>query len=163
MPSHRTRTICRAIVLIFFAQWWTTGAFAQNLKPGTPAGLLSTNSSPAADVSPAHFKELERPSLRANRKKFIAMSLAVYGLAFLDMHETMSLEPGLVEHDPLARPFTKLPQPAFYLTGAAMSTGVNFVAWKLGRSPKWHKMWWVPQAACAYGNIYGYGTTKARE
>jgi hypothetical protein len=163
MLSHRTRGICHFIFLLLFSQVGIIGARAQDSPVSRRKELLPTSSLPTADFSVAHFKELGKPKLVMNRKVFGAMNAAVYGFAFLDMHETMSLEPGLIEHDPLARPFTKLSPPAYYVTGAAMATGVNFVAWKLGHSRRWHKLWWIPQAACAYGNLYGYGTTKARE
>jgi hypothetical protein len=163
MPSQRTQQICRLIFLLVFTQTLTNGAHAQVSTASTQTNLLAKYPLPSEDLSTAHFKEIRRTKPGINRKAFVAMSAAVYGFAFLDMHETMSLEPGLIEHDPLARPFTKLPPPAYYVTGAALATGVNFIAWKLGRSRRWHKFWWIPQAASAYGNVYGYGTTKARE
>ena len=163
MPIHRTRVIALFVSLIMFEQTWPDIAHAQNSAASGETNLVAKNPLPAPDVYAAHFKEIRRTKPEMNRKAFLAMSAAVYGFAFLDMHETMSLEPGLFEHDPLARPFTKLPPPANYVTGAALATGVNFIAWKLGRSRRWHKFWWIPQAASAYGNVYGYGTTKARE
>jgi hypothetical protein len=163
MPSHRTRVIFLFVSLIVFEQVWPNGAHAQVLPAGTETNLLAKNPPPAEDLSAVHFKEIRRTKPEMNRKAFVAMSAAVYGFAFLDMHETMSLEPGLIEHDPLARPFTKLSPPAHYVTGAALATSVNFIAWKLGHSRRWHKFWWIPQAASVYGNLYGYGTTKARE
>ena len=97
-----------------------------------------------------------------NRKAFLVMSAAAYGFAFLDMRETKAIGSGLIEHDPLARPFTQLPTPAYYVTGAALVTGVNLIAWKMGHSRKLHKIWWVPQAVCASGNLYGFSKTKSR-
>jgi hypothetical protein len=163
MPSYRTRMICRVVSLVLFAPVWTIGARAQDSPARAQKEFLPANSLPTADVSVAHFREMQKTMLRMNRKAFLAMSTAVYGLAFLDMHETMSLGPGLIEHDPLARPFTRLSSPAYYVTGAALATGVNLIAWKLGHLRRWHKLWWIPQAASAYGNLYGYGNTKARE
>jgi hypothetical protein len=155
--------ICIAVLLLLFAQIRTIETLAQNSPARAQTNLVATNPLPAPDLSAEHFGEVHKTKSEMNRKAFVAMSAAVYGFAFLDMHETMSLEPGLIEHDPLARPFTKLSPPAYYVTGAALATGVNFIAWKLGHSRRWRKLWWVPQAACAYGNVYGYGTTKARE
>lgn len=163
MPGHRTISICRAISLVLFLVLWTIEARAQDLPASAQTNLLAKNPLPAADVSPAHFKEIRRPKQEMNRKAFVAMSAAVYGFAFLDMRETMSLGPGLIEHDPLARPFTRLSPPAYYLTGAALATGVNLIAWKLGHSRRWQKLWWIPQAACASGNLYGCSKTRSRE
>lgn len=100
---------------------------------------------------------------RSNRRRFFCMSAAVYGFAFLDMHETASLKPDLIEHDPLAQPFTRLPTPAYYASGVAMVTGVNWAAWKMLHSRRWRKVWWLPQTATAAGNLWGYGSTRARE
>lgn len=163
MPNHGTSIVFRVCALILLGQILPGCARAQNPPSITSVNLVPTNSLPSTDASTTHFKETERPKQQMNRKAFVAMSAAVYGFAFLDMHETKSFGLSLIEHDPLARPFTRLPTPAYYVTGAAMTTGVNFVAWRLGHSRRWHKLWWIPQAACAYGNIYGYGTTKARE
>ena len=163
MSRHRKHAKYRLIPLLFVALVSAFPISAQNSMASTPITLVVKNPLPVTDFSAEHFKETQRARPEMNRKAFVAMSAAVYGFAFLDMHETMSLEPGLFEHDPLARPFTRLPPPAYYVTGAALATGVNFIAWKLGHSRRWHKLWWLPQAASACGNLYGYGTTKARE
>jgi hypothetical protein len=130
-----------------------------------PGNLNSLAQPPAPEtIAPAYTWKIQpMPPLRAERARFILMSVAVYGLAFLDMHETASLKPDLIEHDPLARPFTKLPTPAYYACGAAMTTGVNWIAWKMQRSVRWRKIWWLPQTASASGNLWGYTSTRARE
>jgi hypothetical protein len=102
------------------------------------------------------------PARRPNRAAFILMSAAVYGAATLDMHETMSLRPNLIEHDPLARPFTRLAPPEYYACGYALTTAVNLIAWRMMRSARWHRVWWLPQAASIAGNDWGYTSTLGR-
>lgn len=114
-------------------------------------------------IAPANTWKISPISAPPQRTRFILMSAAVYGFAFLDMHETASLKPDLIEHDPLARPFTQLPTPAYYLSGMAMTTIVNLIGWRMQHSPRWRKIWWLPQTATASGNLWGYASTKARE
>jgi hypothetical protein len=102
------------------------------------------------------------PARRPNRAAFILMSAAVYGAATLDMHETMSLRPNLIEHDPLARPFTRLAPPEYYACGYALTTAVNLIAWRMMRSARWHDAWWLPQATSIAGNDWGYTSTLGR-
>jgi hypothetical protein len=96
-----------------------------------------------------------------NRRPFLMLSAGVYGLALLDMRETVSV--GGYEHDPLTRPFMKLPAPAYYAGGIALATGVNWMASKMEHSRRWRRIWWLPQACSIAGNLWGYATTKARE
>ena len=96
-----------------------------------------------------------------NRRPFLLLSAGVYGLAVLDMHETISV--GGYEHDPLTRPFVKLKAPAYYAGGIALATGVNWMAAKMERSRRWRRIWWLPQACSMAGNLWGYTSTKARE
>ena len=96
-----------------------------------------------------------------NRRPFLMLSAGVYGLAMLDMHETVSV--GGYEHDPLTRPFVKLTAPAYYAGGIALATGVNWMAAKMERSGRWRRIWWLPQACSMAANLWGYTSTKARE
>jgi hypothetical protein len=162
MPSHCIRSICRLALLILLAQIWTIGACAQDSQQVAKEQLLPDAPIAAPEFSAGQFREAHPSAPRMNRKAFVAMSAAAYGFAFLDMRETKAIGPGLIEHDPLARPFTQLSTPAYFATGAALVTGVNLIAWKLAHSRKLHKIWWVPQAACASGNLYGFSKTKSR-
>ena len=105
-----------------------------------------------------------RESFRNHLKlaPFGLLSMGVYGLASLDMHETVATC-ACHEHDPLARPLTKLPTPAYYVSGVALATGVNWIAWKMAHSRRWHRIWWLPQVAAMAGNLWGYTSTKAQE
>lgn len=60
------------------------------------------------------------------------------------------------EEDPVVKPFTNVPAPVFVAGGVAFETGVNWLAWRMGRSRRWHKIWWLPQVAAVGANAYGY-------
>ena len=106
-------------------------------------------------------------------KLWIASSLAAYTAAALDMHATEEVAqrvrrvhqmyPGFVldysfESNPLARPFLKLPAPAYYACGAPFTTGLNWLGYRMARSKQFHKVWWLPQALSVAGNAHGYST-----
>lgn len=105
--------------------------------------------------------EPRKPVADEHKRLFVAMSAGVYAAAGLDMAESMALRPHFQEYDPLARPFVGLPAPGYYAAGALFATGVNWLGWKMARSPRWHKMWWVPQAASIGGNLAGFSYTRA--
>jgi hypothetical protein len=109
------------------------------------------------------FSRGPREASRAigNRGPFLVLSAGVYGFAMLDMHETVSV--GGYEDNPLARPFVKLPRPAYYATGMALATSVNWMASKMKQSKRWRKIWWLPQACSIAANLWGYTSTRAQE
>ncbi|MDR3722492.1 MAG: hypothetical protein P4L00_12895, partial [Candidatus Acidoferrales bacterium] len=63
---------------------------------------------------------------------------------------------GWYETDPLAKPFVRLPAPAYYATGLAMATGVNWLSWKMAHSRRWRKLSPIPQILTIGGNFYGF-------
>lgn len=63
--------------------------------------------------------------------------------------------------DPLAKPLVGLPRAAYYAAGAQFATDVNWLGWKMARSPRWHKMWWAPQVTSIAGNVAGFCYTRA--
>jgi hypothetical protein len=95
---------------------------------------------------------------RFQKVQFFALSTGVYAAAAADMHQTLQMRhySWWSETDPLARPFVHLPAPAYYATGFALATGVNWLAWKMGRSRKWHKLAPWPQLFAIGGNTYGF-------
>jgi hypothetical protein len=99
-------------------------------------------------------------------KSFLALSAGVYAGVAFDMHSTVNLKrwynvndpPFTVsmpfsDKDPLARPFVNLPTPAYYASGFAFATGINWVAWKMKHSSRFRKVWWIPQLM-PVGNVY---------
>src|SRR5882724_9706440 len=66
------------------------------------------------------------------------------------------------EADPLARPFVKLPAPAYYAVGLAMATGLNWISWKMGHSRRWHTLAAIPQLLAIAGNTHGYKSNLFR-
>jgi hypothetical protein len=131
-----------------------------------PANLLDRSAN-AIHIEPPSRDErraekIRRPLETSSMRRFALLSAGVYAFALLDIHETASM-PHAIELDPLARPFTGLPKPAYYASGVALATSVNFSAWMMARSPRWHHVWWVPQLGSMAGNLWGFASTKARE
>jgi len=132
----------------------------------THAALLSVEKKGGEAAPPAvepirkvdGLKPSEVKPVRFHKIEFIALSGAVYSAATLDMHQTMHNRhySWWTETDPLARPFVKLPPPAYYATGLALATGVNWLGWKMGHSRRWHKLAAIPQLLSISGNTYGY-------
>jgi hypothetical protein len=106
-------------------------------------------------------REVRRAVKPALPKSFFVLSAGVYTAAGLDMQRSESMLPHFDEKDPVVRPFLRLPAPAYYASAALFATGINFLGWKMARSERWHKIWWVPQVASMAGNCAGYGYTRA--
>jgi len=108
------------------------------------------------------FKTKREHPLRTHKTSFIALSTGVYAASLLDMQQTLKVRKlsWWYETDPLARPFSRLPAPAYYATGLAMATGVNWLSWKMSHSRKWRKLSFLPQALATTGNIYGFRSNR---
>lgn len=116
-----------------------------------------------ADVSAAYLKSESSKghtisAQKFHKRQFVALSAAVYAASLADMHETMRVrnESWWYERDPLARPIVRLPAPAYYATGLALATGVNWLSWKMGHSRRWRKLAFLPQLFSIAGNSYGF-------
>ena len=121
----------------------------------------------SADAAPVKKKA----ALQVPKKLWLSLSAATYTAAALDMHATAAaLEwfnkhphyyAGPLETDPLARPFVKLPRPAYYACGFALATGVNWLGYRMSRSRRWRKVWWLPQSVSISANSWGYKTRRS--
>jgi hypothetical protein len=99
----------------------------------------------------------------ADWKAFVPLSAAVYTMGLLDQTATIGHGDWRInEQDPLVKPFTQVPAPVFVAGGVAFETGVNWLAWRMGRSRRWHKIWWLPQVLAVGGNAYGYDISMHR-
>ena len=109
-----------------------------------------------------HHDVMPVPVGRFPKMQFLILSAGVYGAAFADMHGTLKERkyPWWYEADPLARPLVKLPAPAYYATGFALATGLNWISWKVGHSRRWHKLAAIPKLLAIAGNTYGYTTNR---
>jgi hypothetical protein len=112
-------------------------------------------------LAPLPHSEVRRAVTRALPKPYWVLTAGVYTAAGLDMQRSESMLPNFDERDPIVRPFLRLPAPAYYASAALFATGINFLGWKMARSERWHKIWWVPQVATMAGNLAGYGYTRA--
>jgi hypothetical protein len=136
----------------------TIGAVDANF---TPAVRVPTTT--IQPIKPLPPLKMRRPLEDRSARRFLLLSVGVYTAAAMDMQESASLRPWFHEDDPLARPLVKLPVPAYYATGLAFATGMNWLGWRMARSEKWQRVWWLPQVCSIAGNLIGYGHTKTHE
>jgi hypothetical protein len=130
-----------------------------------PVSLTTTTAADAripsgAVLAPLPHSELRRAVKPALPKSYWVLTAGVYTAASLDMQRSEAMLPNFDERDPIARPFLRLPAPAYYASAALFATGVNFLGWKMARSERWHKIWWVPQVTSIAGSLGGYGYTR---
>jgi hypothetical protein len=128
------------------------------LPPAYP--LRAIKSAPVISPQPK-----PKPPLR----QFLALSAMTYAAAGLDMQTTytrvqidrtcpLCYSHPFREYDPFAKPFIHLPSPAYYAAGFAVATGVNFLGWKMSRSKRWRRVWFIPQSLSIGGNCWGIST-----
>jgi len=151
-------------------------------EPGkTERAALVDSPLPKAAVPPSassvgaieNSEPKKKSELAPTTKLWIALSLAVYTAAALDMHTTQDTANRVrrvhqqypffqlnysFESNPIARPFLKLPPPAYYACGIAFATGINWVGFRMSRSKRFRKVWWLPQALSVAGNLQGYSS-----
>ena len=149
-----------------------------------PAGVAQTTSPDSVPKFPAATRAWKAPDLkpavrrrnpvrgflapksgsaeRFPKKQFFVLSAAVYSAGLADMHQTLEARKNSwwYETDPLARPLVKLPAPAYYATGLAMATGLNWISWRMGHSRRWRKLSPIPQLLAIGGNIYGFRSNR---
>lgn len=111
--------------------------------------------------APLPQNEVRRAVKPALPKSYWVLTAGVCTAAGLDMHQSESMLPHFEEKDPIVRPFLRLPAPAYYASAALFAAGMNFLGWKMARSERWHKIWWLPQVTSMAGNLAGYGYTRA--
>jgi hypothetical protein len=113
----------------------------------------------------AQHESADENSFRSNRglrrhtnwKVFVPLSAAVYTMGLLDQTATIGHRYWRInEEDPLVKPFTQVPAPVFVAGGVLFETGVNWLAWRMGRSRRWHQIGWLPQLCAVGANAYGY-------
>jgi len=143
-------------------------AVAQNDPPESAPKrsllILQTKQSDSSPTSPARtadanpYQSTPNSSAHFSKARFVFLSAAVYGAGLADMHQTLKVRnySGWYETDPLAKPFVRLPAPAYYATGLAMATGVNWLSWKMAHSRRWRKLSPIPQILTIGGNFYGF-------
>jgi hypothetical protein len=151
-----------AILLLASAGAPTARAQAQAM----PVGLIDATIHDLQNPSVAGRGDLppwnpRKPFLRARINPFSILTGGVYAASWLDMTETQSFMPHFKEADPLAKPLLLLPKPLYYASGTLIATGVNWLGLRMERSPRWHKIWWLPQALSIAGNLSGYAYTRS--
>jgi hypothetical protein len=160
------RILCGLAVLgaIFIAPVSRAQASSSDSSPRLATLILEPKPTYSSVVAPVRsadagpFRSRPKAPLRFSNARFALLSFSVYGAALADMHQTLEVRNSYwwYETDPLARPFARLPAPAYYATGLAMATGVNWLSWKMAHSRRWHKLSPLPQLLSISGNLYGF-------
>jgi hypothetical protein len=133
----------------------TNGANPPNAAEGRKGTSATAGSGDAA--GPSGNSGTGEQRRHARWKAFIPLSAAVFTMGLLDQTATVGHGQWRGnEQDPLVKPFTNLPTPLFLAGGVAFEGGVNWLAWKMGRSRRWRKIWWLPQVCAVGANAYGY-------
>jgi hypothetical protein len=141
-----------------------SAAHAQIVPVSFVDGLVEDSKIPSGNVLaplPPLPQEVRRAVQPALPRSYWVLTAGVYTAAGLDMQRSESMLPNFDEPDPVVRPFLRLPAPAYYASTALFATGVNFLGWKMARSERGHKIWWLPQVVSMAGNFAGYGYTRA--
>ncbi len=174
-PARAMELVVIAIVFSFLAQLRVVSARAQAFStPGSPSSFASVrffdlnrsrNEQTDGQKHSTSFVAAETKTEKHNElfrsKPFVALAIGTYAFGTLDMRQSMiDGATASSERDPLAKPLLALPHPLYFVTGYALLTGVNWIAWKMDRSPRWHRIWWLPQLATMSGNVYGYATSR---
>jgi len=121
-------------------------ASESHLKPSSPS-IPTVRIEPLPTIS------------RSPKTTLVILSSCVYVAAWIDMHRTYPRRRVITERDPFVRPLLKLPAPAYYATGLALATGINYLGWKMAHSRRFRKIWFIPQAFTIAGNTWGRATS----
>jgi len=108
-------------------------------------------------VSLAAQEKTETPQPKIAPKVLTALNGAV---AFADEGYTASKTHRLdfIESDPLAKPFVHHTPLAVGLVAGEV-VGLNWLAGRMRRSERWHRVWWVPQTVAVAAHGYALGTS----
>jgi len=156
------------IIAMFAATLLASASMAQTTAPdsvpnfsaATRLWTASDLKTPTRGRNPVRgiIESKSKSAGRFSKKKFFVLSAAVYGAGLADMHQTLEARKNSWWHetDPLARPFARLPAPAYYATGLAMAAGLNWISWRMGHSRRWRKLSPISQLLAIGGNTYGF-------
>jgi hypothetical protein len=160
------RIVCGLAVLgaIFIAPVSKAQVSSSDSSPRLATLILEPKPTYSSVVAPVRsgdassFRSRPKSPVRFSKARFVLLSASVYGAALADMHQTLEVRNSYwwYETDPLARPFARLPAPAYYATGLAMATGVNWLTWEMAHSRRWHRLSPLPQLLSITGNLYGF-------
>jgi hypothetical protein len=124
-------------------------SLAAHEKPETPQPKITVNG--------ATHEKVETRQAKIAPKVLTALNAAV---AFADAGYTASKEHrhDFVESDPLAKPFVHHTPLALSITSGEV-VGLQWLAGRMRRSERWHRVWWLPQSVAITAHAYALGTS----
>jgi hypothetical protein len=165
-PGMKTNWVFRiCILVVWIILMGTTGSGALAQTEGIPVVLLRAEIRAyraSFGVSSTQDREWKPRAalIRPRINSFAVLSAGVYTANIMDMVKTQSSLPNFEERDPLARPLLLLPRPLYYASGVLMATGVNYLGIRLRESPRFHRVWWLPQVISIGANLGGFVYTE---
>ena len=117
--------------------------------PETPQPKIAANG--------ATHKKVETRQANIAPKLLTALNAAA---AFADAGYTASKahRNDFVEYDPLAKPFVHHTPLSLGLAGGEV-IGLEWLAGRMRRSERWHRVWWLPQSVAITAHGYALGTS----
>lgn len=124
-------------------------SLAAHEKPETPQPKITANLASHEKVGP--------PKPKIPPKVLAAFNAAV---AFADVGYTASKvhRHDFVEYDPLAKPLVHHTPLAFGVASGEV-VGLQWLAGRMRRSERWHRVWWLPQSVAITAHAYALGTS----
>jgi hypothetical protein len=112
---------------------------------------------PKITANVASHEKVEAPQPKIAPKVLTALNAAV---AFADVGYTASKahRRDFVEYDPLAKPFVHHTPLSLGLAGGEV-VGLQWLAGRMRRSERWHRVWWLPQTVAITAHAYALGTS----
>jgi hypothetical protein len=125
--------------------------------PDKPTPHIQGTETPLPDKPTPHIRDI-----RATPKLFRLLAVSGFLAVTYDTRLTIKTKAqDGPEIDPVLKPIVELPNPAYVAMTYVLISGLDLVSWKMERSNRFHKIWWVPLVLQIGGNTWGAAYTAA--